>query len=103
MNTPEYDFTIIGAGPAGMSAAITARQHGFRVLVLDEQPDAGGQIFRNIETLEKNCHSEFLQLGDEYESGCSLVKKFKQCGSDFFSECSVSVDQVKSDLLMNFH
>ena len=72
-----------------MSAAITARKHGLRVLVLEEQLDAGGQIFRNIETIEKNRHSEFLQLGDEYESGSSLVKRFKKCGADFFIECSV--------------
>ena len=96
MNIPDYDFTIIGAGPAGMSAAITGRQHGLRVLVLDEQPDAGGQIFRNIESLEKNRNSEFRQLGDEYESGCSLVKKFKKCGADFLTESSVW--QVDRDL-----
>ena len=52
-----------------MSVAIIARKHGLRVLVLEEQLDAGDQIFRNIETIEKNRHSEFLQLGDEYESG----------------------------------
>ena len=96
LNITDYDFTIIGAGPAGMSGAITARKHNLRVLLLEEQLDAGGQIFRNIETLEKNRHSEFLQLGDEYESGYCLVKKFNKCGADFFTECSVW--QVDRDL-----
>ena len=69
----EYDYTIIGSGPAGMAAAITAREHGLSVLILDEQDNAGGQIFRNIEGIEKNLNSEFRKLGDEYKSGWSLV------------------------------
>ena len=41
-----FDLLIVGAGPAGMSAAVQARQHGLTVLVLDEQPSPGGQIYR---------------------------------------------------------
>ena len=38
---------IIGAGPAGMSAAIRLVEAGCRVTILDEQPSPGGQIYRN--------------------------------------------------------
>jgi thioredoxin reductase (NADPH) len=38
----EYDVTIIGAGPAGLSAAIYAASEGLRTLVLDRHA-AGGQ------------------------------------------------------------
>jgi len=72
-----------------MAAAITARAHGLSVLVLDEQPSAGGQIFRNIETLEATRNSEFIKLGKEYEFGSSLVRRFKKCGADYFSDRSV--------------
>lgn len=41
-----FDLAIIGAGPAGMSAALTAADHGLTVVVIDEQQRAGGQIFR---------------------------------------------------------
>ena len=44
-------LAIIGAGPAGMSAAIAAREHGTDVLVLDEQAAPGGQIYRNVEAV----------------------------------------------------
>ena len=77
---PKFDYIIIGAGPAGMAAAITARAHGLSVLVLDEQPSAGGQIFRNIESLEATRNSEFSKLGQEYEFGSSLVRRFKSVG-----------------------
>lgn len=35
MTTPETDVLIVGGGPAGLSAAIAARQRGLRVLVAD--------------------------------------------------------------------
>ncbi|WP_199750671.1 NAD(P)/FAD-dependent oxidoreductase [Gemmobacter caeni] len=40
------DLAVIGAGPAGMAAAIAVADAGFSVLVVDEQARAGGQIFR---------------------------------------------------------
>ena len=48
----DYDIIIIGAGPAGMSAASVAANGGLDVLLLDEQPDAGGQVYRNIKQNE---------------------------------------------------
>ncbi|WP_417587390.1 FAD-dependent oxidoreductase [Pararhodobacter oceanensis] len=44
----DTDLIIIGAGPAGMAAAATSAQGGARVMMLDEQPQAGGQIYRNL-------------------------------------------------------
>ena len=43
------DLLIVGAGPAGMSAAIVAARAGLKVVVVDEQPTPGGQIWRGIE------------------------------------------------------
>lgn len=43
---PAVDLTIVGAGPAGMAAAVSAADAGLQVLVIDEQARAGGQIFR---------------------------------------------------------
>ena len=74
MSPLEYDYTIIGTGPAGMASAITASEHGLRVLILDEQPNAGGQIFRNIEGIEKNRNSEFSNLGEWIIEGSHQAK-----------------------------
>jgi thioredoxin reductase len=40
------DLIVVGAGPAGLSAALEAADHGLRVAVVDEQHAPGGQIFR---------------------------------------------------------
>lgn len=41
-----HELVIVGAGPAGMASAVAAADAGVRVLVVDEQARAGGQIFR---------------------------------------------------------
>ena len=41
----ETEILIVGAGPAGMAAAIEASKMGAEVLVIDESPQPGGQIF----------------------------------------------------------
>ena len=43
------DLAIIGAGPEGMAAAAEAANHGLSVTLLDEQPRAGGQIYRDVD------------------------------------------------------
>lgn len=43
----KVDILIIGAGPAGMAAALAAAPSGARIAVLDDNPAAGGQIWRD--------------------------------------------------------
>ncbi len=38
------DVVVVGAGPAGMQAAISAAQHGHHVTVLERDGEAGGQV-----------------------------------------------------------
>lgn len=42
------DIAIIGAGPAGLSAAIQCREHNLSVVVLDEFPKAGGRLLGQL-------------------------------------------------------
>ncbi len=40
------DILIVGAGPAGMAAVCAATQSGAKCLVVDDNPNIGGQIWR---------------------------------------------------------
>lgn len=42
-----FDVAVIGAGPAGLTAAATAAGHGLRVALLDAQARQGGQVWRH--------------------------------------------------------
>ena len=41
-----HDAVVVGAGPAGMAAAACAAEAGMGVLLLDDNPYVGGQIWR---------------------------------------------------------
>ncbi len=43
-----YDAVIIGAGPAGLAAAIQCRENNLNVVVLDEYPKAGGRLLGQL-------------------------------------------------------
>ncbi|PKL94012.1 MAG: NAD(P)/FAD-dependent oxidoreductase, partial [Gemmatimonadetes bacterium HGW-Gemmatimonadetes-1] len=40
-------MVVVGAGPAGLAAAVAASERGRSVLVLDQAPHAGGQVWRH--------------------------------------------------------
>jgi NADPH-dependent 2,4-dienoyl-CoA reductase/sulfur reductase-like enzyme len=46
------EVVVIGAGPAGIAAATAAAQHGRSTIVLDDNPAAGGQIWRGVDTAQ---------------------------------------------------
>ena len=79
----QTDLAIIGAGPAGLSAAIQAVACGLKVVVLDEQPVPGGQIYRNIEALAATRPAHLQWLGPDYAAGLTLLRRFRDCGADY--------------------
>lgn len=42
-----YELVIIGAGPAGLSAAVEAASLGMNTVVFDENQRPGGQLFKH--------------------------------------------------------
>lgn len=84
--TVEYDLAVIGAGPAGMRAALEGTQCGLKVLLIDEQPAPGGQIYRNI--LEAGSQVRRL-LGADYVAGNSLARDLMNSAVDLAFETIV--------------
>lgn len=64
------DLIVLGAGPAGMSAAATAVEHGLSVMLLDEQPRPGGQIYRDVDRVAAKRGD---LLGEDYVHGATLT------------------------------
>lgn len=86
LNIPgQYDVVIVGAGPAGMSAALTLQKCGLSVAVFDEQARAGGQIYRNA----KNFTSNAPGSKKSSQRGVKLIKRFTQAGIDYFPDTFV--------------
>lgn len=83
------DLVIVGAGPAGMSAAVAASGAGASVVVLDEQPEPGGQIYRGIASLAKFRPKMLDILGEDYAYGLTLVKTFNTARIDYRPQSQV--------------
>lgn len=82
----DTNLAVIGAGPAGMAAAITAAQAGLSVTLLDEQPSCGGQIYRNIEHTSVQRASI---LGKDYMAGRKLADELTDAKLSYVSQASV--------------
>lgn len=79
MSAQHTDLLIVGAGPAGMAAAVTARRHGLTVRVLDDQPAPGGQIWRAVEAVATT--PRLTRLGEAYRAGVERAAAFRACGA----------------------
>jgi len=86
------DAIVIGAGPAGLSCAASLVNFGLEVMLLDEQPNPGGQIYKNIENISEKCSNI---LGEDYTHGAGLVRRFRK--KDIAYIPSAAVWQVNTD------
>lgn len=84
--TTKIDLLIVGAGPAGMSAAITAADSGLQVAVVDEQAAVGGQVFRAIEAADQD---PALRSGHTDEGRALAARFHATSGIAYFPCCTV--------------
>ncbi len=79
-STRPADVLVVGAGPAGLQAAIAAAGHGHRVTVCERGPLAGGQVRlaasvpnrAELGDLIRNQLAECRRLGVTIEYGCAV-------------------------------
>ena len=82
----KVDLVVLGAGPAGMAAAASAAQLGLRALILDEQPEPGGQIYRGLGDANT---TKLGVLGPDYQRGRELLDGFAQSDIQYLPGATV--------------
>lgn len=69
---------VVGAGPAGLCAALEAAEAGAPVLVLDENRHGGGQLFKQIHRFFGSSHHGAGKRG--YEIAAEMVEECREKG-----------------------
>ncbi len=83
----DTDIAIVGAGPAGLSAALVAAKAGARVVVLDEYPAAGGQFYKQLPA--EFSVPDRSRLDRDYTKGDALLSKVRTAGVTLSTETLV--------------
>ncbi|HIE0705312.1 TPA: FAD-dependent oxidoreductase [Serratia marcescens] len=84
MSNFDCEVLIVGAGPAGMAAALAAAESGGQVRMIDDNPHPGGQIWRDgpqvalSESANRYRQAIATRENIALQSGCKLVA---QCGA----------------------
>lgn len=73
----QADIVVIGAGPAGLSAAVEAGSLGAQVIVIDENAKPGGQLFKQIHKFFGS--REHLAGIRGYDIGQELLAQAQAC------------------------
>lgn len=78
---------IVGAGPAGLSAAIEAGKAGARVMVLDNNKEPGGQLFKQIHKFFGSQEHKAGMRG--FKIGQQLLAEAKELGIELLLDTEV--------------
>ena len=73
-----HELIVIGAGPAGLSAAIEAKKNGMDVIVFDENQRPGGQLFKQIHKFFGSKEHHAKERG--FRIGQDLLKEAEELG-----------------------
>lgn len=70
----QVDVAVVGAGPAGIAAALAAAESGANTVLIDENPDVGGQLrWRLSPTM-----SDDIGLGVEAAPGPTVARQLSE-------------------------
>mgnify|MGYP000162952334 FL=1 len=84
MKTIEREIVVIGAGPAGLCAAIEAARAGAQVMLVDENSRPGGQLFKQIHKFFGS--AEHMAGTRGYEIAGSLARQAADAGVEFWPD-----------------
>ena len=79
------DVLVVGAGPAGMTAAAAIAESGLRVVIVDDAADPGGQFF----TRPGDRSGGPTWLDTRARAGRALVRRLRDSGADLLSGARV--------------
>jgi len=91
-----FDVAVVGAGPAGIAAAVAAADSGVSVGLIDDNPAAGGQIWRGSQSAPQRSASSawFERLGKSSVQLIRGTRVFHVAAGELAAESDDSAIQI---------
>lgn len=93
-----YDLIVVGAGPAGLSAAIEAASHGMHTLLVDENSRPGGQLFKQIHKFFGSKEHKAKERG--FRIGSELLSQAETAGVEVLLNAAVIGIYAEKEILI---
>ena len=93
------DVVVVGAGPAGMSAALALDAAGAKVRVVDEQNAPGGQVYRAVDRVARERPESLDMYGADYCRGLEITGLLVESGIEMSFETAVWDISIQEEAL----
>ena len=92
-----FDLIIVGAGPAGLSAAVYGKRAGLNLLVLEKNPMSGGQVLNTYEV------DNYLGMPgiNGFDMGMQFREHADKLGVEFVSAEVIGVEDLGDTKLVH--
>ena len=87
----KYDLTIIGSGPAGLTAAIYAQRALLKTIVIEKNPMSGGQILNTYEV----DNYPGIPMINGFDLGLKMREHADKLGTEFKIAAVQKVEQIE--------
>src|SRR5437879_785275 len=100
--TKRFDVLVVGGGPAGISAALSAAEQGAHVGIVDDNHNLGGQIWRGEATNCTSAASHWINglSGKGVESLCAALVVDQICPNTLLAETADHICELSYSKLV---
>lgn len=96
-----YDLIVVGAGPAGLSAAIEASKLGMKVAVFDENAQPGGQLIKQVHKFFGSKEHRAKVRG--FNIGYDLLYDAEELGVEVYLNATVVGLYMEKEITVRIH
>ncbi len=89
------DIIILGAGPAGLSAAADLANRGLKVVMLDERSSAGGQFYKQLAASHRFASGRAADK--QYTDGAALIARVQESDVTLINGATVWAAEQNTD------
>ncbi|NND91206.1 MAG: sarcosine oxidase subunit alpha family protein [Granulosicoccus sp.] len=94
------DVMVVGAGPAGLMAALSAARQGARVLLADERSEAGGSLLFSRDSIEGKPAMEWVaDVVTELDASDSVTRLARSTVTGYHDHNFLTISERRSDHL----